>query len=165
LQTDRSSIPDIPDKLFFRIGEVAKITELKPYVLRYWETEFPILKPGKSRTGQRLYKRSDLDTVLEIKCLLRDRKFTIKGARAELLRLRRARSHAADADETVRLAPEPVEHIADAAAVEPGCEADQAPVPAPALVERAGRQRDALTAVRTTLEELRSELQDFRSQA
>ena len=89
----------------------------------------------------------------------------VKGRMFELLRLRRARSHAAEADETVRLAPEPVEHIADSAAVEPGCEAAQAPVPAPELVERAGRQRDALTAVRATLEELRSELQDFRSQA
>tara|TARA_B100000029_G_scaffold499862_1_gene570806 strand:- start:666 stop:1139 length:474 start_codon:yes stop_codon:yes gene_type:complete len=156
VQTDHSSTLNIPDKLFFRIGEVARITELKPYVLRYWESEFPILKPGKSRTGQRLYKRADLDTVLEIKCLLRDRKFTIKGARAELLRLRRARTQAAEADETVRLGPEVVD--------EPSVSAADDALPDPELRQRADRQREALSSVRDALQELRSDLQDFRSQ-
>jgi len=163
LQTDRS-IPEIPNKLFFRIGEVARITDLKPYVLRYWESEFPILKPGKSRSGQRLYKRSDLDTVLEIKCLLRDRKFTIKGARAELLRLRRARSQAAEAEETVRLMPEPAAGSDGLSGeAEPADGADTM-VEASALGERAERQRETLSSVRAAMEDLRADVQAFRSQ-
>ena len=82
--------PEIPDKLFFRIGEVARLTSLKPYVLRYWETEFSMLRPKKSSSGQRLYRRKDVETVFSIRSLLRERKFTIAGARAELLRARRA---------------------------------------------------------------------------
>ncbi|HUU14534.1 MAG TPA: MerR family transcriptional regulator [Terriglobia bacterium] len=74
----------IPDKLYFRIGEVSEIAQTKPYVLRYWETEFPTLKPVKSRSGHRLYRRQDVETVLEIKRLLYERGFTIEGARKEL---------------------------------------------------------------------------------
>ena len=74
----------IPDKLFFRIGEVSDLTRTKPYVLRYWETEFPMLKPSKSRTGHRLYRRQDVETVFEIKRLLYNEGFTIDGARKHL---------------------------------------------------------------------------------
>jgi DNA-binding transcriptional MerR regulator len=74
----------IPDKLFFRIGEVSNLTHTKAYVLRYWETEFPMLKPAKSRTGHRLYRRQDVETVFEIKRLLYDEGFTIEGARKHL---------------------------------------------------------------------------------
>jgi DNA-binding transcriptional MerR regulator len=74
----------IPDKLYFRIGEVSEIAQTKPYVLRYWETEFPTLKPVKSRSGHRLYRRQDVETVLEIKRLLYEKGFTIEGARKEL---------------------------------------------------------------------------------
>ena len=74
----------IPDKLFFRIGEVSDLTRTKPYVLRYWETEFPMLKPAKSRTGHRLYRRQDVETVFEIKRLLYEEGFTIDGARKHL---------------------------------------------------------------------------------
>jgi DNA-binding transcriptional MerR regulator len=74
----------IPDKLFFRIGEVSNLTRTKPYVLRYWETEFPMLKPSKSRTGHRLYRRQDVETVFEIKRLLYEQGFTIDGARKHL---------------------------------------------------------------------------------
>lgn len=74
----------VPDKLYFRIGEVSKLTQTKSYVLRYWETEFPTLKPVKSRTGHRLYRREDVQTVLEIKRLLYDQGFTIEGARKQL---------------------------------------------------------------------------------
>ena len=80
----RQSRPLIPDKLYFRIGEVSELTQTKSYVLRYWETEFPTLKPVKSRTGHRLYRREDVQTVLEIKRLLYDRGFTIEGARKQL---------------------------------------------------------------------------------
>lgn len=73
--------PEIPNKLYFRIGEVAKIAGIKPYVLRFWESEFARLGPKKSGTGQRLYRRKDVELVLEIKRLLYDKRFTIAGAR------------------------------------------------------------------------------------
>jgi DNA-binding transcriptional MerR regulator len=75
----------IPDRLYFRIGEVARLCRLPAYVLRFWETEFPQLKPGKSSTGQRMYRRTDVETVMRIKKLLYEDGFTIAGAR-QLLR-------------------------------------------------------------------------------
>ena len=73
-----------PNKLYFRIGEVAKIVGVKPYVLRYWETEFPLLKPGKTPSQHRLYRRRDVETLLEIKKLLYEEGFTIAGAKKKL---------------------------------------------------------------------------------
>ena len=72
---------EIPDKLYFRIGEVAKLAGVKHYVLRFWESEFPGLGPKKSGTGHRLYRRKDVEMVLEIKRLLYEKRFTIEGAR------------------------------------------------------------------------------------
>lgn len=72
---------EIPDKLYFRIGEVARLAGIKPYVLRFWETEFPGLGPKKSGTGHRLFRRKDVELVLEIKRLLYEQRFTIEGAR------------------------------------------------------------------------------------
>lgn len=74
----------IPDKLYFRIGEVATLCKLPAYVLRFWETEFPQLKPVKSSTGQRMYRRKDVEAVLRIKTLLYEEGFTIVGARQQL---------------------------------------------------------------------------------
>ena len=74
----------IPDKLYFRIGEVARLCQLPAYVLRFWETEFPQLKPGKSNTGQRMYRRREVETALRIKQLLYNDGFTIAGARQHL---------------------------------------------------------------------------------
>lgn len=74
----------IPDKLYFRIGEVAELCHLPTYVLRFWETEFPHLKPTKSSTGQRMYRRRDVENVIYIKHLLYDEGFTIAGARERL---------------------------------------------------------------------------------
>ena len=74
----------IPDKLYFRIGEVSELAQTKSYVLRYWETEFPMLKPPKSRSGHRAYRRRDVEMVLEIKRLLYEKGFTIEGARRQL---------------------------------------------------------------------------------
>ena len=71
-------------KLYYSISEVSEITGLKQYVLRYWETEFSQLKPGKNRAGNRIYRSHDVDTIIEIKSLLYDRKFTIKGAQQDL---------------------------------------------------------------------------------
>jgi DNA-binding transcriptional MerR regulator len=72
---------EIPDKLYFRIGEVARLAGIKPYVLRFWETEFPALDPKKSGTGHRLYRRKEVQLVLEIKRLLYEKRYTIEGAR------------------------------------------------------------------------------------
>jgi DNA-binding transcriptional MerR regulator len=77
----RGEPQEIPDKLYFRIGEVARLTGVKQYVLRFWETEFPGLGPKKSGTGHRLFRRKDVEMVLEIKRLLYEKRFTIEGAR------------------------------------------------------------------------------------
>src|SRR5271167_5103272 len=76
--------PEIPDKLYFRIGEVSRLAGIKPYVLRFWETEFSSLGPKKSGKGHRLYRRKDVELVLEIKRLLYDKRYTIEGARKYL---------------------------------------------------------------------------------
>ena len=74
----------IPNKLFFKIGEVCEITDTQPYVLRYWESEFPALAPAKNSSGQRIYRRKDIETVLRIKQLLYEEGFTIAGAKKRL---------------------------------------------------------------------------------
>jgi DNA-binding transcriptional MerR regulator len=75
---------ELPDKLFFKIGEVARLTGVKPHVLRYWESEFSSIRPQKSKTNQRLYRRRDVEAVLAIRHLLYDRGFTIDGARKHI---------------------------------------------------------------------------------
>jgi len=74
----------VPEKLYYKIGEVADIVGVKPYVLRYWETEFNTLRPSKSKSKHRLYRRKDVDTLMEIKRLLHAERFTIEGARKHL---------------------------------------------------------------------------------
>ena len=97
----RAVVPDgIPDKPYFKIGEVAKLCSVAPYVLRYWETEFRSLKPEKTRSGQRLYRRQDVEVALRIRTLLYDERFTIEGARVAL----RSQGH----DELPRLNLPPV---------------------------------------------------------
>jgi DNA-binding transcriptional MerR regulator len=76
--------PEIPDKLYFKIGEVSELLAVEPYVLRYWETVFPGLSPKKSGTGHRLYRRKDVELLLRIKALLYEKRFTIEGARQTL---------------------------------------------------------------------------------
>jgi DNA-binding transcriptional MerR regulator len=75
------AVPEIPDKLYFRIGEVSGILQVEPYVLRYWESEFTQLAPKKSGSGHRLYRRKDVEMALELKRLLYEKRFTIEGAR------------------------------------------------------------------------------------
>jgi DNA-binding transcriptional MerR regulator len=79
-----ASASEIPDKLYFRIGEVAQLCEVPAYVLRFWESEFPQLKPNKGGTGQRLYRRRDVELALRVKTLLKDEGYTIPGARQVL---------------------------------------------------------------------------------
>ena len=79
-----SNSSKIPNKLFFRIGEVCELTDTQPYVLRYWESEFPSLAPAKNNSGQRIYRRRDIETIFRIKTLLYEEGFTIAGAKKKL---------------------------------------------------------------------------------
>jgi DNA-binding transcriptional MerR regulator len=96
----------IPDKLYFKIGEVAKFTGIKTHVLRYWETEFSAIRPNKSRSNQRLYRKQDVELILHLKDLLYNQGFTIAGARKKL-REKPAKSPAKAAAETPLKAHEP----------------------------------------------------------
>ena len=127
-----TSLSAIPDKVYFKIGEVAKITGLKTYTLRYWESEFS-LTPAKSRSGQRLYRRKDIEQVLRINWLLHDKRMTIAGAR-QLLR---------------RTDPD----FASALGADDAADANEAP--------RDVRAREVLLQVRTQLVELRRELKQL----
>ena len=82
----------IPDKLFFRIGEVAELTGVPPYVLRYWESEFKLLRPRKNHAGQRVYRKHEVQLVLRIKTLLYEDRLTLEGAKKRLHQEARARA-------------------------------------------------------------------------
>jgi len=90
----------IPDRLYFKIGDVARICGLETYVLRFWETQFPQLKPNKSGTGQRLYRRRDVELILEIKSLVHAQGYTLAGARQALDQIHRSQAR-------LRPAPQP----------------------------------------------------------
>ena len=83
--------PSIPEKLYYKIGEVSEITGIEPYVLRYWESEFRIVSPSRTHSKQRLYRKKDLELILEIKKLLYEEKFTIAGAKKKLQRIKGAK--------------------------------------------------------------------------
>ncbi len=76
----------IPDKMFFKIGEVSQLTGIKPHVLRYWESEFKLIRPQKSNIGQRVYRRRDVEIILRLKQLLHDERYTIEGAKKKIAR-------------------------------------------------------------------------------
>lgn len=88
-------IPTIPDRLYFKIGDVARLLKIEPYVLRFWESQFPQLKPNKSGTGQRLYRKRDVEIAVEIKRLVYGEGYTLSGARQVLGQQRRADAAAA----------------------------------------------------------------------
>jgi DNA-binding transcriptional MerR regulator len=127
----------IPNKLFFKIGEVCEITDTQPYVLRYWESEFPTLAPAKNSSGQRIYRRKDIETVLRIKQLLYDEGFTIAGAKKRLEVEMGART------------PTPASQAANAASA-PGA----TPQPATAPTGNHDPTRAALKEVREQLREI-----------
>ncbi|MCX5913221.1 MAG: MerR family transcriptional regulator [Deltaproteobacteria bacterium] len=81
---DKREPSSIPEKLYYKIGEVSEITGIEPYVLRYWESEFKIVSPSRTHSKQRLYRKKDLELILEIKKLLYEEKFTIAGAKKKL---------------------------------------------------------------------------------
>jgi DNA-binding transcriptional MerR regulator len=118
----------IPEKIYFRIGEVSELAKLPTYVLRFWETEFPQLRPTKSSTGQRMYRRRDVEFVMQIRKLLYEDGFTIAGARERLR-------------EQARSNREPQ------AAASEGLIAAQAPVLASDVAKGAARERNGLQAV------------------
>jgi DNA-binding transcriptional MerR regulator len=91
MQAVQRALDAIPEKTYYRIGEVAKYTGVKPYVLRFWETEFKMMMPPKSRSRQRMYRRRDIETILTIKELLYKERFTIEGARKRLVEIMRGR--------------------------------------------------------------------------
>lgn len=104
------------EKLYYRIGEVSRITQIKPYVLRYWESEFSLMSPVKSRSKQRLYRKRDIETILLIKKLLYDERFTIAGAKKRLRELGRTAfdaSEAAEADAAEAVLDEALEAADD----------------------------------------------------
>lgn len=83
----------IPDKLYFKIGEVAKITDVKPYVLRYWESEFKIISPKKSQGNQRMYRKKDVELIVFIRDLLYKEKFTLEGAKKRIVEHKKKLDH------------------------------------------------------------------------
>jgi DNA-binding transcriptional MerR regulator len=85
---DKKEPSSIPEKLYYKIGEVSEITGIEPYVLRYWESEFKIVSPSRTNSKQRLYRKKDLELILEIKKLLYEEKFTIAGAKKKLQKSR-----------------------------------------------------------------------------
>lgn len=100
----------IPEKQYFKIGEVSEILNVEPYVLRYWESEFKILKPTRTRARQRLYHKKDLELLMEIKHLLYDEKFTIAGAKKRLQEMKKqsaAEKRAKKGEKTVKTKEEP----------------------------------------------------------
>ncbi len=96
-----------PSKLFYRIGEVSRLTGLEQYVLRYWETEFPQIKPDKGKSKQRLYSKKDLDMILQIKHLLYKEGYTIAGARKKL----NGRSDQSDVEAAIEVAKKELREI------------------------------------------------------
>ena len=93
----------IPEKRYFRIGEVSALTGIESYVLRYWETEFPKIRPTRSRSGQRLYKKRDIEIILQVKDLLYQKKFTIAGAKKHLQKQHKASKPADDDNQRLTL--------------------------------------------------------------
>ena len=99
--------PKIPDRLFFRIGDVSQLTGIEAYVLRFWEGEFPALSPKKTSSGQRQYRRKDVETVLEIKRLLYDEGYTIAGARKAMRGRPKQKNDAESDEQSDQLFPSP----------------------------------------------------------
>ena len=106
---------NIPDKLYFKIGEVSKIAGLPAYVLRFWESEFSGIRPKRTPTGHRLYRRSDVESILEIKELLHRKRFTLEGARKRLAAKKRPKSGSSSVDllKTVRDELEDIRDLLD----------------------------------------------------
>ncbi len=137
---------ELPEKAYFKIGEVAKLLEVEPYVLRYWETEFEVLSPEKTKSGQRVYQRDDIELLLQIRTLLYEEMFTIAGARRQLARSRQGKPSYFDLQEGAQT----VEGTAVAGDDE--------------LRRQLEETRRELTSRETQLQELSAELEQSREQ-
>jgi len=101
----------IPEKSYFRIGEVSKILNVEPYVIRYWESEFKTVKPVRTKTSQRLYRKKDVQELLTIRNLLYQQRFTINGAKKQLMKMRDQDESTATANEKLIFIKKELEHI------------------------------------------------------
>ncbi len=144
---------EIPDRLYYRIGDVARICSVEPHVLRFWETQFPSLKPNKGGTGQRLYRRRDVELALRIKQLVHDEGYTLAGARQALDSAQKPRSK----QSSLPLSQEQAQNRLDAATAAIGRAraelrelAQQLALPQPTLQ----RRRPRTTTLRTTPDSL-----------
>jgi len=135
-------------KIFHKIGEVCELTKTEPYVLRYWESEFPFLAPEKNRAGQRIYTDEDIQTVLAIKRLLYEEGYTTAGARRKLEQVRRDGGAVSGGDDALTAPESP---------------AAQAAQPQPADAQEAAAAGDADPAMKTALRTLRDDLRALRS--
>jgi DNA-binding transcriptional MerR regulator len=135
----------IPEKLFFRIGEVCDLIKVQPHVLRYWETEFPMLAPQKNRAGQRVYRRKDVEMVLRIRDLLYEEKFTIAGAKKKLLDESRVNSARARLGEQLPLETSEAHPVDD-------------PIPPSADQSTSPQTRRVLRIIKSDLEDLLTRL-------
>ena len=133
----------IPDKLYFRIGDVANLCDVPAYVLRFWETEFPQLKPNKGGTGQRLYRKRDVEMALRIKSLLYDQGYTIPGARQVFKSEAKAKESSDSVTQTA--APTPQPHVVDQPANDIG-----------ATIRMDAQYRDQISTLRDQLRSLAS---------
>jgi DNA-binding transcriptional MerR regulator len=168
-----STLSRIPEKLFFKIGEVCELIKVQPHVLRYWETEFPMLAPQKNRAGQRVYRRKDVEMVLRIRDLLYEEKFTIAGAKKKLAdemrgsprtRVAAKESPVVEPEEKVPVIvdPEPVPSTVEEMAAAPPAEAPEpevvaevvAPVTASNHKELPPQVRRAFRVIKRDLEDL-----------
>jgi DNA-binding transcriptional MerR regulator len=135
----------IPDKLFFKIGEVCELVEVQAHVLRYWESEFPMLQPQKNRAGQRTYRRKDVEMALRIKELLYEEGFTIAGAKKKLLNESRSAA--------TKLKVVPSQATANDLAGSKGSASAESP-PAPSTAATRSLSRDAIERLKLMLEDL-----------
>ncbi len=100
-QTAKKSAKKVKAKLYFSITDVGEVTDLKPHILRYWETEFPFLRPKRNRAGNRAYRQKDIEMILLIKNLLYDEGYTIEGAKQKIRSMRKIRDNIADLPESL----------------------------------------------------------------
>jgi DNA-binding transcriptional MerR regulator len=140
--------PAIPDRLYFKIGDVARIVDLETYVLRFWETQFPQLKPNKSGTGQRLYRRRDVELILEIKRLVHSEGYTLAGARQALGQLHR--------EPAERCPPQPRDPQRDAQSSSARDSQSRLPLVANASAQRLDSVAAAMSQIRAELREIAS---------
>lgn len=140
----------IPEKQYFKIGEVSEILDVEPYVLRYWESEFKILKPTRTRARQRLYHKKDLELLLEIKHLLYDEKFTIAGAKKRLQEMKKQEA----AERRAKKASRASKQRTQAPASPESRSSNESPG-----IEKSSDYREILLEIKKELKELRSILE------